>query len=66
VLVANAMSKELVTAGPETPVADLADLMLEHKVGRIPIIEDGRPTGVVTRSDLIRHVVAGMGRAPDR
>lgn len=66
VLVSNAMSKELITAAPDTPVADLADLMLEHKVGRIPIVENGQPVGVVTRSDLIRQVVAGMGRAPDQ
>lgn len=64
VLVSDAMSEEMVTAGPDTPVADLADLMLEHKVGRVPIVEDGKPVGVVTRSDLVRQVVAGMGRAP--
>ncbi len=64
VTVGDAMSEELVTASPETPVADLADLMLEKKVGRVPIVEGGKAVGVVTRSDLIRQVVAGMGRAP--
>ena len=60
VVASDAMHRELVTAAPDTPVADLADLMLEHKIGRIPIVEEGRPVGMVTRSDLIRRIVAGM------
>jgi CBS domain-containing protein len=55
----DAMTHHLVTAPPETPVEDLADMMLEHRIGRIPIVVDGRPVGIVTRSDLIRRVVSG-------
>jgi tRNA nucleotidyltransferase (CCA-adding enzyme) len=55
----DAMTHHLVTAPPETPVEDLADMMLEHRIGRIPIVVDGKPVGIVTRSDLIRRVVSG-------
>ena len=61
----DAMSHHLVTATPDTPVEDLADMMLEHRIGRIPIVEDGLPIGIVTRCDLIRRVVAGRERTPD-
>ncbi|CAN0178691.1 unnamed protein product [Phaeothamnion confervicola] len=53
------MTHHLVSASPDTSVEDLADLMLDHKIGRIPILEDGVPVGIVSRSDLIRRVVTG-------
>jgi tRNA nucleotidyltransferase (CCA-adding enzyme) len=48
------MTRDVVTARPETPVSGLEARMLEHDVGRLPIVEDDRVIGVVTRSDLLR------------
>ena len=53
----DAMSDSLHTAGPDTSVEDLADLMVEHHIGRIPILENNQPIGIVTRTDLIRKVL---------
>ena len=53
------MTHHLVTASPDTSVECLADMMLEHKIGSIPILEAGVPVGIVSRSDLIRRVVTG-------
>ena len=54
----DAMTDNLITAVPETTVEDLADLMVEHRIGHIPILEESRVVGIVTRTDLIRKVVA--------
>jgi tRNA nucleotidyltransferase (CCA-adding enzyme) len=48
------MTRDVVTATPETPVSALEARMLEHDVGRLPIIENDHVIGVVTRGDLLR------------
>ncbi len=52
------MSQPLVWSTAEVTAQDIADLMLEKKVRRIPILEDGRPVGMITRRDLVRHCLA--------
>mmetsp|Transcript_31738 Transcript_31738/g.76836 ORF Transcript_31738/g.76836 Transcript_31738/m.76836 type:complete len:618 (+) Transcript_31738:199-2052(+) len=44
------------TVLPETPLADLEELMVEKGVGRIPVVdEEGVLVGLVTRTDLLRQ-----------
>lgn len=47
------MTTDVVTVGPETPVRELARLMLEKNIGGIPVVEDNRLVGIVTEEDLI-------------
>jgi CBS domain-containing protein len=47
------MSRELVTAPPDTTLEDLADLMLTRQVHRIIIVEEGDPIGIVSSLDLV-------------
>jgi len=56
VVVKEAMSAELQTTAPETPVADAARLMIERKIGCLPVIERGRLVGIVTETDFVRLV----------
>jgi signal-transduction protein with cAMP-binding, CBS, and nucleotidyltransferase domain len=48
---------EAVTAGPETPVTDLAATMDEESVGSIVITDDQTPIGIVTDRDLAVRVL---------
>jgi CBS domain-containing protein len=51
------MTTVLVTAGPDTPVPDLARLMLERAVHRAVVVDlDGRPVGVVSVTDILGAV----------
>lgn len=52
--VGDVMSQTVVSADPQTDVADLADIMRRRKIKRIPIIEDGKPVGIVSRRDVLR------------
>jgi CBS domain-containing protein len=47
-----------VFAGEDTPVEALADLMLSHRVNRLPILRSGRAVGIVTREDVLRAIVS--------
>lgn len=47
------MSTDLVVVGPDTPVREIARLMLEHDIGGIPVVDEGKLVGIVTEEDLI-------------
>jgi nanoRNase/pAp phosphatase (c-di-AMP/oligoRNAs hydrolase) len=49
------MSTNVKTIGPgESPVT-AAQFMVKHDIGRLPVIQDGRVIGIVTRSDAMRY-----------
>jgi tRNA nucleotidyltransferase (CCA-adding enzyme) len=50
------MSTKLVTATPDTPLSKIRQLMIEHDIGRIPILENGILVGIVTRTDILREI----------
>jgi CBS domain-containing protein len=45
-------SKDLATLSPDDAVADAVRIMREKALRRIPVVEDGRPIGVVSIGDL--------------
>jgi len=48
------MSETVLTVGPEEDVETLAALMVKEHVNPVPVVEDGRLVGVVSRADVIR------------
>jgi acetoin utilization protein AcuB len=52
------MSTDVVTAEPETEVGDLLTLLLEHKVGAIPVVtpDTRQLVGIVSYIDVLRVV----------
>jgi CBS domain-containing protein len=51
--VKEAMHKGVEWVGPETPIIELAKLMLKHDVGAIPIGENDQLIGMVTDRDIV-------------
>ena len=51
------MTKHVISAHEDTPVEEIATLMINKKINRLPIVDDeGRLKGLVTRQDIIRSV----------
>ncbi|MGL4552737.1 MAG: CBS domain-containing protein [Gemmataceae bacterium] len=48
----------LITVGKEATVLGAALLMNEHKIGALPVLEDGQVVGLLTERDILRRVVA--------
>ena len=48
------MRRAPVTAGPDAPLAELVRLMLDNRIGAVPIVEGQRLVGIVTESDVLR------------
>jgi CBS domain-containing protein len=62
VVVKEAMSAELYTTTPDTPVGEAARLMIERKIGCLPVVDGEKLVGIVTETDLVRLV--SEDRAP--
>jgi len=59
VLVKEAMSEPVRTASPDTSVREAARLMLDHRVGCLPVVENGKLVGIISESDMTRLVAEG-------
>jgi CBS domain-containing protein len=49
------MRREFPVAEPSTTIAELARMMVEHRVPGVPIIDNGELVGIVTEADLIQR-----------
>ena len=64
--VAEIMSTDVVTTAPDTSLADAASTMRKEKVGSLPVLENGRVVGILTETDVLRHIVrADAACAPE-
>ena len=52
--VSDVMTREVITAQPETPLREIANLMEKHCIKRVPIIRDELVVGVVSRVNLLQ------------
>ncbi|MCZ2150235.1 MAG: CBS domain-containing protein [Bryobacterales bacterium] len=52
-LVRDLMSRRVVSTGPETTLAEAAELMLERRIGCLPVMDGGRLVGIVTATDVL-------------
>jgi CBS domain-containing protein len=50
------MSHPAITIDEDTDIEDAAALMLSHRIARLPVVHDGRLTGIVAKADIIRGV----------
>ncbi len=51
--VKDVMEKEVVCVNPGDDVSNIWETMIKKKVGRFPVLEDGKLIGIVTRSDIM-------------
>jgi CBS domain-containing protein len=60
-LVREIMGQPAITISEDAEIEDAASLMLSHKIARLPVVRDGRLTGIVARADIIRGVGGSSG-----
>jgi CBS domain-containing protein len=64
VLAIDIMTPSVITAAPDTPIAELIRLMLSHHVSAIPILDRDMLVGMVSEGDLIRRAELGTEHGP--
>jgi CBS domain-containing protein len=56
--VKDVMSEPAITISPEATIKEAARLMVEHKIGCLPVVEGSTLVGIVTETDILRAVVS--------
>jgi len=56
VVVKEVMTDEVLTIDPGADVKEAARRMIEHKIGCLPVVENGKLVGIVSETDLLRLV----------
>jgi CIC family chloride channel protein len=64
-LLAALVVRPLVPIGPGASLRRAADLMVRERIGRLPVVSDGRLVGIVTRSDLLEAHQHRLAREHD-
>ena len=50
------MEEPAVTISPEASVKEAASLMVQRRIGCLPVVEDGQLRGILTETDILRQV----------
>ena len=61
--VGGVMSATVIVVDPERPVAEAARIMIDHKIGALPVVDEGRLVGILTESDFVRAMARSAGVA---
>ena len=62
VTVGGVMTTSVIVVDPDRPIAEAARIMMDHKIGALPVVEEGRLVGIITESDFVR-AMAGSSHA---
>lgn len=60
-----AMSKKPITVTPATTLESAAQILLKQKIGSLPVVERGRPVGIITTSDVLEAFLEVMGASEE-
>lgn len=56
--VAELMNKNVYTIGPDASIEDVAELFLHKKANPVPVVENGKLVGIISRADIVK-LIAG-------
>lgn len=57
--VADIMSCEIIVVDEETGVGEIAMLLSERKIKRVPVMQNSQLVGIISRADIVRAVAQG-------
>jgi acetoin utilization protein AcuB len=52
---------EVVTVRPDLPIEEAARVMIDHRIGCLPVVEDDKLVGIISDTDIFRVFVEGLG-----
>lgn len=59
---ADVMTRSVVSVKPDTPLGDIAALLEKHGIKRVPVVNNGKIAGIVSRANLVQALVS-LGQA---
>jgi acetoin utilization protein AcuB len=55
------MKRNVISVAPTCPLEEAASLMVQHKIGSLPVLEDGKLVGIITETDIFTRFAAILG-----
>ena len=55
------MVSPALTVSPDYPLEEAARLMVTHKIGSLPVVDDGQLIGIITETDIFKQFVEVLG-----
>ncbi len=52
---------EVISVGPNLPIEEAARMMIDHRIGCLPVVEDDKLIGIISDTDIFRVFVEGLG-----
>jgi CBS-domain-containing membrane protein len=62
--VADVMTRDVITAKPDTPLGDIAALLERNRIKRVPIIEGSKLVGLVSRANILQALASAAKKLP--
>jgi CBS domain-containing protein len=60
--VGEVMTTGVISVTEETPLSDIATLFERKRIKRVPVVQDGKLVGIVSRANLIQALASAAGR----
>jgi len=55
------MTMDPITVASDTAISEVAEILVKHKIGGLPVIDSGELTGIITQADVLRFLCAASG-----
>jgi len=59
--VSEVMTKDVITVTEYTPLEEAARIMVDNKIGGLPVLRDGKLVGIITETDLFKIFIELLG-----
>lgn len=59
------MTRPVISVGPDATLREVVDLLLQHRISGLPVVEDGQVVGVVGDGDLLHRHELGTEASDD-
>jgi CBS domain-containing protein len=56
--VSDVMTRDVITVKPETPLGEIATLLERNGIKRVPVVQDGKVVGIVSRANLLQALAS--------
>lgn len=55
------MTKRVITVGEDCPLEEAARIMVDHKIGSLPVVRDRQVVGIITETDIFKIMAEALG-----
>jgi len=57
ILITDIMTRNVITISPDTFLKKAADIMITHKIGALPVVENDKIVGIISETDLLKALL---------